>query len=319
MRAWFSGATVLLLMGTTPAVAWNGFGHMEAAAVAWELLTPDAKTRAGELLKRNPKYSEWTRDVAVVEQSHVAFVVASTWADVIKRDPDYRSDGARNGDVAPTGPQATQNIGYADKLRHKYWHFVDVPFSPDNTSLEAPQVPNAQTQIAVLRDALSARTGVSDDIKSYDLVWLLHLVGDVHQPLHTTSRFTHDLPHGDAGGNLVKIRCESGCPSGATVLHAFWDDVLGPTTATPQEAIAAAAKLEKPSREQAMIADEGRWIAESVDAAKSYVYGDSVTGGVSPGPMVLSVDYKSQALAVAKARVALAGARLAALLNEALK
>jgi S1/P1 Nuclease len=318
LKVWLGLGVAFLVTGTAPAFAWNGFGHMEIAAVAWQQLSQPAKARAAELLRLNPRYGEWTRDVAAADQAQIAFVIAATWADLIKRDPDYRSDGPHNGDVPPSVAEASQNIGYQDKLRHKYWHFVDMPFSPDNTPLEKPQVPNAQTEIALLREALGARTGVSDDIKSYDLVWLLHLVGDVHQPLHATSRFTHDLPNGDAGGNLVKIRCEGGCPSSAAVLHAFWDDVLGPTTSTPQEAITAAGALEKPPAERAAISDEKLWIQESVEAAKAYVYADSVTGAWA-GPMVLSLDYKAQALAVAKARVALAGARLAALINEALQ
>src|ERR1700730_12872831 len=63
-------------------------------------------------------------------------------------------------------------------------------------------VVNVQTQIPMFRSALRATSGASDDVRSYDLVWLIHLVGDVHQPLHTTSRFTHEQPKGDAGGTL---------------------------------------------------------------------------------------------------------------------
>jgi S1/P1 Nuclease len=44
-----------------------------------------------------------------------------------------------------------------------------------------------ETQIAVFRKTLADKT-ISDDIRSYDLAWLLHLVGDVHQPLHATAQ-----------------------------------------------------------------------------------------------------------------------------------
>ena len=45
-----------------------------------------------------------------------------------------------------------------------------------------------KTQIVAFRKTLGD-SGASDELKSYDLVWLLHLVGDVHQPLHATTRF----------------------------------------------------------------------------------------------------------------------------------
>jgi len=42
-------------------------------------------------------------------------------------------------------------------------------------------------------------------LKSYDLTWLIHLVGDVHQPLHCVARITKGDPEGDKGGNDVKL------------------------------------------------------------------------------------------------------------------
>ena len=73
----------------------------------------------------------------------------------------------------------------------------------------------------MLTDAIG--TDESDDIKSYDVAWLEHLVGDVHQPLHATSRFTKNHPNGDAGGNLVLL-CAAPCRD---ELHAYWDGLLG--------------------------------------------------------------------------------------------
>ena len=298
------------------ALAWNGFGHMEVAAIAWEALSPAARTQVIALLKLNPEYGIWVQGVAPSDQDKVAFMIASKWADAIKGDPQYRNDGAENGNRPPPGPQASQNIGYADMLRHRYWHFIDLPFSTDGTKLIEPVEPNAQTQIAMFRAALARNSGASDDVRSYDLVWLIHLVGDVHQPLHTTSRFTHDHPEGDAGGNLVPIHCP-GC-SADRVLHAFWDDVLGSTKASPQEAAKAAAQLPRADARLAEITDENVWIGESLEVAKVYVYA-SPPIGTGTEPSTLTDEYKGKALAVAKQRVALAGARLANLIEAALK
>ena len=167
-----------LVAVTRPALAWNGLGHMEVAAIAWEALTPAAKEQAGKLLALNPLYEKWIDNVTSADRDRIAFIKASQWADVIKRQSPYQPDGlpGSNGNRPIPGPDASRNFGYSDHLQHKYWHFIDVPFSPDNTTLHSPGMPNAQTQIALLRTALSDKR-TSDDIRSYDLVWLIHLVG----------------------------------------------------------------------------------------------------------------------------------------------
>merc|ERR1712226_736207 len=53
---------------------------------------------------------------------------------------------------------------------------------------------------------------------------LIHFVGDVHQPLHCTSRVNHQYPKGDFGGNLFKVSEKSG--TGVDNLHAVWDSLL---------------------------------------------------------------------------------------------
>jgi len=127
------------------------------------------------------------------------------------------TDGPNNGNTPPSDPSASQNIGYADFNRHKYWHFKNVPFSDDETATKEPPSVNAQSEIELMRTALGA-SGTSDDIKSYDLVWLVHLVGDVHQPRHAVARFSKPLPNGDAGGDLLKLEsrcwCSSACDNG---------------------------------------------------------------------------------------------------------
>lgn len=97
--------------------------------------------------------------------------------------------------------------------------------SPDGTPVLATPTPNAEDRITLFAQTIASTTA-TDALKSYDLTWLIHLVGDIHQPLHATTRFTADAPSGDEGGNLVSVSCSSSadCPS---ELHAVWDDVLG--------------------------------------------------------------------------------------------
>jgi hypothetical protein len=91
-------------------------------------------------------------------------------------------------------PPAGQNIGYYDNLMHKYWHFKDIGFSTDGTPLEDADPVNALTQIKVLTAGLAPSSGLPDDVRSYNLGWLLHLVGDAISPcmrlpdLHTACR-----------------------------------------------------------------------------------------------------------------------------------
>lgn len=182
--------------------AWGDFGHMTVAAIAYDSLTPASKTKVSALLKLNPNYSDWIADIPDESRDKAAFMKAATWPDYIKHAAGYKNDGE-----SPTNPDAAKNSGYSDKLIHRYWHYIDIPFSPDHTPLIQPVAPNAQTQIALFRKTLADKHA-SAELKSYDLVWLLHLVGDVHQPLHATSRFTQDEPKGDRGGNEVAL-CES--------------------------------------------------------------------------------------------------------------
>jgi hypothetical protein len=296
---------------SAPAKAWNNFGHLEAAAVAWSQMTLVAKKEAARLLKLNPQYDSWVQGVSAGRRDQVAFVKAATWPDQIKSLPDYQSDGAHNGDIAPDTPEASQNIGYADHFRHKYWHFIDEPFSIDGTPLQQPQTPNAQTQIGLFKKALADKNA-SDDLRSYDLAWFLHVAGDLHQPLHATSRFTHAETDGDAGGNDVKVKCTK-C-GGAKELHAFWDGLLGPTNASPGDAIDAAADLRTVD---AGATDEKDWIQESFEIAKQSVYAPPIRDG--DGPYKLTQAYQSRAHRIANQRIALAGARIAAVLNEAFK
>ena len=300
----------LALLSAPTVWAWDSEGHMQVAEIAWQHLTPASRTRVSTLLKLNPQYQSWIANVATAKRKQVAFVMAATWPDYIKKaGAGYTNDT----DTAPPGAASSQNIGYADKLMHRYWHFIDTPFSTDATALVQPVAPNAKTQIELFTAAI-ASTDASDDIKSYDLVWLEHLVGDVHQPLHATSRFSAASPKGDQGGNLV-ILCANPCKS-KSELHAFWDERPG-TSKSATAAITAADKLPAAPGAGAAITDDQVWINESVAAAKQIVYAAPV--GPGDGPYTLTAAYKTKAKTESKARIELAGIRLANLINTNLK
>lgn len=187
---------------------------------------------------------------------------------------------------------------------------MDTPFTQDGSALGAVPTPNAETEIGVFRGVLSSDN--PDKLKSYDLAWLLHLVGDVHQPLHAATRVSKTDPNGDNGGNNVML-CAKPCKN---ELHAFWDDLPG-TGSDPNKAVTYAKNLRKPDATLAGNTDASTWVNESFKDAQEDVYVAPV--GVGDGPFTLNAAYRSSARKLARERVALAGARLATVLNNELR
>jgi S1/P1 Nuclease len=316
MRSW-SMTIVLAIALLVPqyALTWNGRGHMMVAAVAYQKLNQATKDRVDSLLLLNPDRDNWLDLIPASTppaKVKMVFMVAATWADRIKSDPDYHTDGTHNGNRPPNDPTAGQNIGYDDLARHKDWHFVDLPFSDDNTTLPSVPAPNTGTQIAKFRAVLNSVSNDPnvDKLKSYDLSWLLHLVGDLHQPLHSTTRVSATDLDGDDGGNGVKLTSPAN-------LHTFWDGVLGGGDA-PWTALNAIVALQDAPKSAANDLNVSDWIKESFDAAEHTAY-KSPPIGAGAGPFTLTMAYGTAARNLAQKRIALAGARLAKLLNEELR
>ena len=304
MRLCLAILALAVALAATPARAWNDHGHMLVAAIAWDQLTPATRARVGQLLALNPWPVGGINDAPAEAAAEARFMQAATAPDAIK---GYRVDFIDDGDRAGVARDPGRNTGFDDRAMHKYWHFVDLPFSPDGTPVLPPPSINAQERIGLFRRVLAS--DAPDALKAYDLVWLLHLVGDIHQPLHATTRFTQDAPQGDAGGNLVKL-CLRRCRDN---LHAFWDGAAGTSRSvreTLRHAVAMPPAAPGPAAEAA-------WAEESLQAAIAYAYAAPV--GPSLGPWTPDEAYIAQAHAAAEARVALAGARLARLLNTELR
>lgn len=320
-------AALCLLALAAPAFAWNDEGHMAVAYLAYQRLQPATRARVNALLKLNPYYSKWRaalpKGTSDADADRLIFMIAATWPDQIRTDPAYMDDGPNHGNSPPAGPEAARNIGYADHSRHKYWHFIDIPYTQDGAKLPPTPSPNAETQIAAFRRALGSNA--SDDVKSYDLAWLEHLVGDIHQPLHAITRVSKSKPDGDAGGGLDML-CASPCGNS---LHWFWDRLVGSQSGIEdpdrqedeatelRSAMSSARALPAADPATAAKTDEHIWVQESFDLAKRFVYVGPV--GPGPGPFTLNTQYYAAAKRVAEERIALAGARLGNLLNRELQ
>lgn len=313
--------TIVLALCPASSFAWGPVGHMTVAYVAYQQLTPAAKARVRDLLKLNPDYAAWEKQIpagtSAEDHDEMIFMMASVWPDDIKGESQYSDDGSDGGNT-PGGATSSQNLGYTDLLRHRYWHFVDIAFSPDNTPLPPTPAPNAQTQIVAFRAVLSSSQ--PDELKSYDLVWLIHLIGDIHQPLHATTRVTAKFPKGDAGGNSIKLFGDF-----ASNLHSYWDDlpgsdckfcdVKGPCV---NRSIVLGKTLRPDTTKASHNSDAAAWVKESFDYARAKAYRDPI-GMTDPYTIPPGSKYETEAHKLGLKRVALAGARLARVLNEELK
>jgi hypothetical protein len=303
----------ILALLPTSVFAWNDYGHMSVAYVAYQKLAPQVRDKANTLLKTNPDFTNWVAmlppGTPAKDTNVMLFMLAATWSDRIKGATGFHEDNPADRNLC--GPPSTNNIGFSDHFRHRCWHFVDTAFTQDGTpQLPGTPVPNAQERIEVFRPVLAS---TDDALKAYDLSWLLHLVGDLHQPLHCTTRVSQMQTNGDAGGNFVNVTIGTN----TIALHKFWDDLLGPTDSSPKIVIKTAKKLPKADPAKASDLNVSHWVDEGVHNATNAVYIDPV--GLGAGPFVLTKEYQKSAKALAKKQVALAGERLANLLNAELK
>ena len=125
------------------------------------------------------------------------------------------------------------------------------------------------------------------------------------------------MPKGDEGGNKETVVPATG---ETTKLHAYWDRLLG-SYSTPEGAIRDAliekdTKFPEPDPTLAKNDNPDDWFKESEKLAEEFTYAEPLKSG-SP-PFILDRSYETNARSVARKQAALAGARLANLLNKAL-
>ena len=295
---------VTLLFLSSPALAWNDKGHMVVAKLAWDRLTPAERAAAIGILKAHPHYKEFLtvgRHDNIPDDQWV-FMRAATWPDWIrKRQP-----------------------------RTKTWHYINLPYVPPGSELKESDhpaaTPNVVTQIAVAENKV--KSGTAEE-KAVYLCWLLHLVGDIHQPLHATALFNEEFPKGDKGGNLVLVRIRGGKPKS---LHPIWDGLLGKPVSwsSIMETVNKVTELEKENQTQfnadlAAAKTPEQWAHESLESAKMFAYlnGSLAVANSANHPAEKNVpnlpdDYLKNAGNVARLAVAKAGRRLAVSLSSVL-
>jgi hypothetical protein len=265
-----------------PAGAWGYEGHRIVAAIARGYLTPPAKAKVGALL---------AADTDTLEPHDM--LSAATWADTWR----------------------------ASHRETSQWHFVDLELGkPDLDAACFGHPPSAVPasagpEKACLVDRLAAFEAELKDPATPQaerivaLKYVLHFVGDVHQPLHAAD-------DADRGGNCVRLALGG---ARTTNLHSYWD--TGLVTPLGSDPVAVAETLRAaigPAQRAAWSqGDAAVWAMESYGVAKAVVYWPGAPAGCAPdaAPVSLPEGYEAKAEAAVKVQLEKAGVRLAWVLN----
>lgn len=291
---------LLLLPWSWPANAWNAAGHRLIASIAWRQLDPPSRAAIGQLLRQHPDYAQWQSRGRGDDSEQIAFVEASTWPDDIRQDPRFYSHGE---------PPTPTLAGYPDMERRRHWHYVNWPIPAGGKHRPSDGI--LDRQLPALIDTLGQR-GTSTAERVYALPWLIHLVGDAHQPLHAASRYSADGV-GDRGGNELAIDNPFAAPpDAASNLHRYWDNLPGPPwwrgESLALKAEALARRYPPPGGRDESPA---KWLLESWRIADRQAY--PPTGAAVP---TISATFDARSRDIADQRIAQAGHRLAALLRR---
>ncbi|MES2070158.1 MAG: S1/P1 nuclease [Pseudomonadota bacterium] len=292
-------AASLCVLVSPNALAFGDEGHKIVAGIAYVHLDGPVRKKIDGLLASD-KDTLTTPD----------FMARATWADKY-RDSDRRSTKERYN--------ATH-----------LWHFVDIETdSPDidkacnnHPALPTNTVASAGDPNDCVLDKIEQFTSELKDPstkkaeKILALKFIMHFVGDIHQPLHSAD-------HSDRGGNSVPVLYRN-----KTVpdnLHAYWDTELVKRLGSDPKTVATSlgstiSKSQIRDWSKGTVAD---WATESFQLAKDVAYNFSgeTTKADDHGTdaMYLDAAYDSRALPVVKTQLSKAGIRLAKILNESLK
>ena len=287
----FAGAGLPL-----PAAAWGNEGHEIIATIAYARLLPAVRKRVDKILAMD-------KDTLTAP----GFASRATWADRY-RDSD----------------RGTTQVHY---LQTRAWHFVDIEIDGGSLGAACPADPPIVTASSgpaadcvvnkigqFFAELADSKTPAVE--KRLALKFLLHFVGDVHQPLHASD-------HRDAGGNDVAI-LYPGIRT-ASNLHAYWDTRLVRLLGADPRAVGAtiAGTIAPADAASWASLSPALWAIESNEEARNTAYqlGDQAIGTDSKGLEVieLSPSYDARALPVVRQQLAKAGVRLADTLNAALR
>src|SRR5919205_333788 len=181
----------LILLPSANCFAWGPGGHMMVAYIAYQRLNANAKREVNRLLALPIA-------PAGITANSTDFVNAAHWADDIRDSPDFKKFAIE--------------------------HFADFPFSADATPVPT-DLPGPDNVIVALQQNVDVlRTSTDDKARAQALRFIIHFVGDIHQPLHCSTRVDSGHTQGDRGGNefFVSVAGTNGKVN-KVKLHSYWD------------------------------------------------------------------------------------------------
>ncbi|WP_310474629.1 S1/P1 nuclease [Sandarakinorhabdus sp.] len=277
-----------------PALAWGEYAHRLTGSIAWNQLTPAARAEVRRLLRAEPGLQTPECRITSTED-------ASVWPDCVR--------GQYRDRFAFSAPWHYQNINVCEPF--------DVAAKCWNGDCVTAQIPRQQ---AILAD----RTRPAHE-RLQAFAFLVHFVGDMHQPLHLGDK-------SDLGGNNVRAAFGFKSPERMN-LHRIWDSELAERALTEPPAIApqritlaqrrafASGPIDTPAR-------VGLWAREAWDISRNVAYPE-LQGTPDSCPIpdaarrdlprgMVTPDYVAKATPAVRDQVTKAGTRIALLVNEAL-
>ncbi|MEX0617339.1 MAG: S1/P1 nuclease [Pseudohongiellaceae bacterium] len=312
-----------LLLCCTRVFAWDGVGHRLSVEVAIRFMSPSSLGELQEILQHHPRFEEDFLDRMPVSvraagpERRITWLLgqAAFWPDLARGLPDAE----------------------ADRYNRPAWHYIDGAWVrgglldenlQGNVYINTERLPNVSGEPAASiqseRDADNIVTALDfntrvlldqsadDGDRAIALCWLLHLAGDIHQPLHAGSLYSATVfADGDRGGNAI--------PTSDGPLHARWDRALSGAPMTQTLALL----MDEADALQARVSRETlsweTWLEESREILQTDVYEGDVRRNVLNAERVrgrvavteLDSAYLARMQSIALRRISLAGLRMA--------
>ena len=298
MRRLFFPAAIALWLAASPAFAWGTAGHKIVAIIAEQRLSPATREKIRKLLL-DGKYS---------------IVDIASCADTIR--------GNARGNPTPADVMC-RSLGGEVPSTNGLWHYIDIPVPAKAKTLEAFCKDDNCVTARIASFSQILRTSKDDVQRRQALLFLVHFVGDIHQPLHAAERAC------DRGGNSEHVNFSAdGQKETNVALHHVWDtselDLLMKHANITDERVFAGILMAgiKPADAQKWVRATPEQMAwESYRLAVSKVYRgiplQNFCDNQKPAPMVtdLTAAYENDGTKVVREQLMKAGVRLGAILE----
>jgi hypothetical protein len=272
---------LLLVLAPTQASAWWEYGHESVARIAWLNVNPHSRLEISRLLRQARLLDTPTCPARTIEE-------ASIWPDCIKT--------------------LGERFSYASS-----WHYQNVNICQPFDQASACRDGNCVSAQIERNLRLLADRNVPVRERLFALAFVVHLMGDLAQPMHAGD-------HGDLGGN--RVQASYGIIAGRTNLHSIWDGLIADRAiSTPpgnaEGILSELGPAQKAAMREGAVTD---WARESWQVSRDFAYGTIMTDPCGPAPTerpVITEAITQRLIPVVRQQVARGGLRLARVLDEA--